>query len=188
MLVLGASLAVASAASAGEVSVQIGIPAPSIRFEAPPPLVVVEPGIQVVQDYDDEVFYVDGWYWHRRGGYWFRTNDWHGGWVVVDAPLVPRLLVRQPVGHWRHYHAPPVYVAPRARTNVYVAPPQHRHEVRVAPPLPPPPPGHAVVPLPPPPPGHAVVPAPPAPPGAPRPPPGVPNRGGGRGPGRPGRH
>ena len=90
MLVLGASLAVASAASAGEVSVQIGIPAPSIRFEAPPPLVVVEPGIQVVQDYDDEVFYVDGWYWHRRGGYWFRTNDWHGGWEMCIRDRLSR--------------------------------------------------------------------------------------------------
>src|SRR5919201_579299 len=64
------------------VGVDVQIPLPTIRFEVPPPLVVVSPGVRVVEDYDDEVFFVDGWYWCRRDEHWFRTRDYHGGWVV----------------------------------------------------------------------------------------------------------
>jgi hypothetical protein len=34
-----------------------------------PPLVVVQPGISVVGDLDDEVFYADGYYWSRQDGF-----------------------------------------------------------------------------------------------------------------------
>ena len=40
-----------------------------------PRLVVVEPGVQVVEDLDDEVFFVDGWYWVRRGSFCYRARD-----------------------------------------------------------------------------------------------------------------
>src|SRR5262249_43061779 len=64
-----------------QVSGQIAVP--PIRFEVAPPLVVVSPGVQVVPEYEEEVFFVDGWYWHRSGPYWYRTRDYRGGWVVV---------------------------------------------------------------------------------------------------------
>src|SRR5262245_15797085 len=67
-----------------QVQVQIQAPLPVIRFEAPPPLVVIEPGIQVVPEHDEEIFFVDGWYWHRKDGRWFRTRDHRGNWVVVE--------------------------------------------------------------------------------------------------------
>ena len=57
------------------VGVQVSVPVPTIHFDVAPPLVVVQPGVQVVQDYGDEVFFVDGWYWCRRDNYWFRTRD-----------------------------------------------------------------------------------------------------------------
>lgn len=140
-----ASLVAFSAAA--QVSVQIGVPAPTVTFVEPPRLVTVEPGVQVVEGYDGEVFFVDGWYWHRSNGYWWRTHDWHGGWAVVEAPYVPRWVARQPTGHWRNYHR--AYVAP--------APARHyRGQVRVAPPPPPP---HAYVPAP----RRAPAPAPAAP-------------------------
>ena len=62
---------------------QINVQLPTITFQAPPPLVVVEPGIQVVEDQDEEVFFVSNAYWVRRGPKWYRTNDYRGGWVVV---------------------------------------------------------------------------------------------------------
>lgn len=83
--------------------VHVDIQLPSIRFEAAPPLVVVAPGVQVVPDYDDEVFFVDGWYWCRRDGHWFRTRDYRGGWVVVESRVVPAALVKIPPGHYRKY-------------------------------------------------------------------------------------
>jgi hypothetical protein len=83
--------------------VQINVQLPTITFNAPPPLVVVEPGIQVVEDYDDEVFFVDGWYWCRRGPQWYRTRDHHGGWVVAEARVVPAPIVRIEPGRYRRW-------------------------------------------------------------------------------------
>jgi hypothetical protein len=76
-----------------------------ISFGTPPPLVEVEPGIQVVPEYGEEVFFVDGWYWHRSGaGLWYRSRDHRGGWVMVDRGRVPGRLYRIPPGHYKHWH------------------------------------------------------------------------------------
>jgi hypothetical protein len=83
---------------------EVRIELPSIRFEAPPPLVVVEPGIEVVPDQPDEVFYVDGWYWTRRDGRWFRTRDYRGQWVVAERRIVPERLFGVPEGRYRRWH------------------------------------------------------------------------------------
>ncbi len=83
--------------------VEISVQLPTITFNAPPPLVVVEPGIQVVEDQDEEVFFVSDYYWVRRGPRWYRTKDHRGGWAVVDGPGVPPSLVRVPSGKYRRY-------------------------------------------------------------------------------------
>ena len=74
-----------------------------IGFPAPPPLVVVSPGVQVVPDYGEEVFFVNGWYWLRRDEVWYRTRDHRGGWVVVPQRAVPVALVRLPPGKYKHW-------------------------------------------------------------------------------------
>jgi hypothetical protein len=74
-----------------------------IGFPAPPPLVVVNPGVQVVPDYDEEVFFVNGWYWLRRDDAWYRTRDHRGGWVVVPQRTVPVALARLPPGKYKHW-------------------------------------------------------------------------------------
>ena len=79
------------------------IPVPLITFPAPPPLVVIQPGIQVVEDHDEEVFFTDGYYWHRREGNWFRTKEHNGKWVVVEEKAVPVKLVAFKPGAYRHY-------------------------------------------------------------------------------------
>jgi hypothetical protein len=83
--------------------VQISVQLPTITFNAPPPLVVVQPGVQVVEDNDEEVFFVDNYYWVRHGPRWYRTKDHRGGWVVVDGPGVPASLVRLPPGQYRRF-------------------------------------------------------------------------------------
>ena len=95
-------------ASAG-VSANVQVSVPTVRFEVEPPLVVVTPGVYVVQDYGDEVFYVRGWYWVQNGGVWYRTRNYHGGWVAVAGPRVPRAIYRLPPGHYRHYNSGRVY-------------------------------------------------------------------------------
>lgn len=102
MKTLALTLAVAFASPAFA-QVEVKIELPTIRFPAPPPLVVIEPGIQVVEDSDDEVFFVDNWYWHRRGGRWYRTNRHDGGWVVVEERVVPGRLVGFAPGHYRRW-------------------------------------------------------------------------------------
>ena len=78
-------------------------PPPAIRFETPPPVVEVNPGVQVVADQEEEVFVVDGWYWTRRGDHWFRARDHRGGWVVAEPRVVPATLGRMPPGKYKHW-------------------------------------------------------------------------------------
>ena len=66
-------------------------------------LVTVEPGVQVIEDYDEEVFYVDGIYWVRRSDYWYRSSDPHGQWMVVETHSVPVVIVQSPRGRYKHY-------------------------------------------------------------------------------------
>lgn len=86
-----------------QLDVHIQIPVPTLRFEAAPQLVVVEPGIQVVPDYAEEVFFCSGFYWHRAGDHWFRARDYRGGWVVVDHKRVPPGLFRIPRGKYKQW-------------------------------------------------------------------------------------
>ena len=82
--------------------VEVSVSLPTLRFEVQPQLVIIAPGIQVVPDYDEEIFFVSGWYWHRRGNHWFKAKDHHGGWVLVTQGVPPG-LVRIPPGKYRHF-------------------------------------------------------------------------------------
>jgi hypothetical protein len=79
-----------------------------IHFDIPavlPRMVVVSPGVQVVPECREEVFFHDGYYWVRRDDYWYRSRDHRGGWVVVPPRRVPPRLVAYPPGHYRNWKA-----------------------------------------------------------------------------------
>ena len=99
-LVLAALVAAALSPSAPRAQVAVDV---RVGFPAPPQLVVVQPGIQVVPDYDEEVFFSNGWYWLRRDESWYRTRDHRGGWVMVPRRAVPVALYRMPPGHYKHW-------------------------------------------------------------------------------------
>ena len=101
-LLIAATLALCSTGAAAQIVVQIG--APVVAFAAPPTLVMVSPGVQVVEDYGDEVFYIDNYYWMRSGTAWYRTTNYRGGWVVVQPQRVPTRIIHLPPGQYRHYH------------------------------------------------------------------------------------
>jgi hypothetical protein len=69
-----------------------------------PPLVVVQPGFAVVQDLDEEVFFVDGYYWARQDRYWYRSRDHRHGWARVEQRHVPSMVAQAPPGRYRRYH------------------------------------------------------------------------------------
>ena len=96
LVTLVASLLPAAARAQVDVRIQLGLP-------VAPPLVVVQPGIQVVENHEDEVFYTRGWYWARRDGYWYRSRTPRAAFVYVEPRYVPAPLVRIPPGHYRHW-------------------------------------------------------------------------------------
>jgi hypothetical protein len=78
--------------------IQVGLP-------VAPPLVVIQPGIQVVENYGEEVFFVGGWYWCRRGDVWYRARTPRASFVYVEPMYVPtRLSYLPPPGHYRHWN------------------------------------------------------------------------------------
>jgi hypothetical protein len=89
----------ALARAEASVSINIGLPA------EPPRLVVIAPGVQVVPEYREEVFFTDGHYWVRHDGVWYRSRVHTGGWRPVPARVVPVRLAKLPPGHYRHWRA-----------------------------------------------------------------------------------
>ena len=68
-----------------------------------PPPVTIRPGVRVVPDLDEEVFYVKGYYWARRDGHWFRARNHRGSWIYVEPRRAPRELVQFAPGQYRHW-------------------------------------------------------------------------------------
>jgi hypothetical protein len=132
-----------------------------------PDLVYVSPGVQVIADYNEPIFYSDGFYWRYYGGVWYRSSYYSGGWVYARPPMAI-LRIDRPYAY-RHYR--PRGWTPRGR---HAAPMRGAPAVRGAPPVRAAPPSRGA------PPGlRAAPPSRGGPPG--RGPGGPPPRGGGRG-------
>ncbi|WLT32036.1 hypothetical protein [Geothrix sp. PMB-07] len=91
------ALAIAPAQAQVHVQIELGLP-------VAPPLVVIQPGVQVVEGFDDEVFFHGGWYWCRRHDGWYRARSPRARFGWVEERRVPRLLVEVPRGHYRNWH------------------------------------------------------------------------------------
>jgi hypothetical protein len=78
--------------------VELGVPLPPA-----PTLLVVQPGIQVVAGYPEELFYVGNYYWLRRDDGWYRSIHPRTGFLFVAPARVPPGLTRLPPGHYRNY-------------------------------------------------------------------------------------
>ena len=68
-----------------------------------PQLIEVEPGVQVVADYDQPVFYSDGMYWRSEGGIWYSSRYHNHAWVRVQTPPVAVAHIERPE-IYVHYH------------------------------------------------------------------------------------
>ncbi len=76
-----------------------------------PDLVYVSPGVQVIADYDEPIFYSDGFYWRETGGTWYRSTSYTGGWGYYAPPR--HLLTIRDRHAYRHYR--PAGYTPRNR-------------------------------------------------------------------------
>ena len=81
-------------------SVGVGVSANA----AAPRLVSVSPGVYVVEDYGDSVFYSDGFYWRYDGASWYRSSYYDGGWVTMGYNYVPVRVrgIRRPRSYTRY--------------------------------------------------------------------------------------
>ena len=99
LLPLACALALWPSAAQAGVSLHIDIGLP-----VAPPLVEVQPGIQVVEGFPEEVFFSGGWYWCRRPDGWYRAPSPRARFDWVDRRFVPGGLARFPVGGYRNWH------------------------------------------------------------------------------------
>lgn len=71
----------------------------SARYSASvttPRLVYVSPGVQVIEDYDEPIFYSSNMYWRHDGGVWYQSRYHTSGWVRVASPPAPIVRIERP--------------------------------------------------------------------------------------------
>jgi hypothetical protein len=95
-LILALALLLYPAAAFAQVVVHFG-------WTAPPPVVEVSPGVQVVENGNDEIFFTNGRYWVERDGRWYVARDFHEHWRVADVQRVPVFIRNHHRGDYLHY-------------------------------------------------------------------------------------
>jgi hypothetical protein len=64
-----------------------------VTYTSAPTLVAVGSGVWVVRGSAHAAYYVGDTYWVYRDSTWYRSSTWEGGWVVVEAKVVPSIIV-----------------------------------------------------------------------------------------------
>ena len=102
-------------------------------YESGPQLTYVSPGVAVVADYDEPVFFASNYYWRYRDGVWYRSPIWYGGWMSVSNVPYAVARIDRP---WVYTHVHAVTYGPRAygpRVNGSVYAPRGNYTVRPVP-------------------------------------------------------
>ncbi len=98
-IALAGALALPAAASAqGYAEIHLELP------EILPAPAAIQPGVQVIPQINYEVFLVEGAWYARHNGGWYRAPEPHAGaWVFVPANAVPASLVKIPPGKYKNW-------------------------------------------------------------------------------------
>src|ERR1700733_14313928 len=80
-------------------------------------LVEVSPGVEVIANYDEPIFFADNFYWVNRGGVWYSSSWYRGGWARAERPPGAVVGIRNP-NAYVHYR-PQGYVAHERVTGGY---------------------------------------------------------------------
>ena len=82
-----------------------------------PDMAYVAPGVRVIADYDEPIFFSDGFYWYNQNGYWYRSNSYTSGWVFVASPPRAIISINRPYAY-AHYR-PHNYVVHRRPVPIH---------------------------------------------------------------------
>jgi hypothetical protein len=93
--------AVAAAAIAAGCYGTVGYSASTSGDGHGPDLVYAAPGVQVIADHDEPIFFADSLYWRFDGVRWYRSGSYTGGWIYATPPAVV-LRIDQP-RNYVHY-------------------------------------------------------------------------------------
>lgn len=99
------AIALGAAGCVGEV----GYTATVSPYAVGPDLVYVAPGVQVIADWNEPIFYTDGLYWRWDGYRWYRSTYYTGGWSYGTPPYAVVRLGRP----YAYAHYRPAGWAPR---------------------------------------------------------------------------
>lgn len=97
-----------------------------------PDLVYVSPGVQVIADYNEPIFYSDHYYWRNDGGVWYRSRYHTGGWAIAAPPPAvahidrPRQYTHYRPAGWMARRPPPAARPAPAFARTGYAPPPTR--------------------------------------------------------------
>jgi len=82
-----------------------------------PDLAYVSPGVYVVADYNEPVFYTDNTYWRYDNGTWLSSNRYNGGWRYSTAPRA-LLTIERPYAYVRYRPSTRYHVRRDGRVHV----------------------------------------------------------------------
>lgn len=77
----------------------------SVSYSAsvsPPPLVYINADVQVIEDYDQPVFYSENLYWRYDNGVWYRSQYHTRGWVRVTVVPAQIRRIDRPTAYVRY--------------------------------------------------------------------------------------
>jgi hypothetical protein len=96
LLALSASAVAAGCAGTGTMTYSSGVTYRS------PSLAYVSPGVYVVADSSEPVFYSDNSYWLYRNNAWYRSNYYDRGWTYYRTPPRTVLSIQRPHAYVRY--------------------------------------------------------------------------------------
>lgn len=108
LLALTAGAVVAGAGCSGRGTVAYT----SSGYYSQPSLAYVAPGVYVVEDYGEPVFYSNNLYWRYDNGRWFRSRHYDRGWTYWARPPRAVMSIDRPYAYVR-YRSPTRYRATR---------------------------------------------------------------------------
>jgi hypothetical protein len=70
-----------------------------------PGLILISPGVYVVEGYSATAYYTAGHYYYYDGGVWYQSSRWGGARVRIQGGTVPRSVYSRDHARYRRYRA-----------------------------------------------------------------------------------